>query len=133
MRVLPHISDRDSLASTLLAAGPALDQPETAARQVESDIVKLTEQRDLRRADAIQAVLRARAHEGRVEQPVTSHDAAICWNIAALLHAAAGQPEGAAMTAVVRGAPAVAATSSERVVDPRVEAGLAASAEKTDV
>lgn len=131
MSLLPKAAQisRPALGPVLVAAGAPLDQaePSTIETDVAAQVSLLTQQRGMRRADAIEAMLRAKAHDGRMSDPVSSHDADICWAIAGLLHAVAGQPEagGASPT---RGMVAVSGAVSARSVDPRVEAGIAAAA-----
>jgi hypothetical protein len=144
MSLLPKAPQfvRPPLGPTLVTAGAPLDQPEppyatvtSGTSSIEAEIAAkvalLTQQRGMRRADAIEAMLRAKAHDGRMSEPVSSHDADIAWAVAGLLHAVAGQPE-AGHASPARGMNAVSGAPSVRVVDHRVEAGIAAAAERRE-
>lgn len=114
---MPHASD-SWLSRTLNAADAAGDMhDEIAARAL--DAARLVAERDARRADGIQVMLRAKAHDGRVEEPVTAHDAAVAYSIADLLHTVAG---------AVVSVKAVTSAPTTRTLSPKVEGGIAESA-----
>lgn len=81
---------------------------------------KLIDERDLRRANAIESVRLARLHDGRDAEPWSAHDAGVAYAIADLLHCASGRGvEPRPATAKAR-----PAAPSARTLDPRIEAGI---------
>lgn len=98
------------------ALGPDIDQKVT-------DAAKAIKERGQRRADAMWAVWRAKAHDGRGIEPPTSHDADVAWTIAEMLNTVAGL-SGAAVEPISRGEQAGNAGETTRVLSPLVEAGM---------
>lgn len=112
--------------SQVTAAVDAAD--DLAARERAAELAEAIErvgvEWDLRLANAIQFVAVCRAHDLRADAPWSAHDASVVRTIADLGHLVAGQT-----TATRAPLPeAASAVVSERKLDARVAAGVAASA-----
>ena len=130
----PATASDDDYAQRALAQLTAMqtdDEASTArteaqAKQAEEDMKALVErkrkQRGRRRADAMLAVLRSMADEGRAIEDITGHDADVAWAVADLLHSIAGELNGSTRDSL----PAKGSAPAARVLDARVEGGIGA-------
>lgn len=112
--------------SDITAAVDAADEraAQRAEAQMAAQMDRLGVEWDLRLANAIQYVQLCRIHDGRGEGPWSAHDASIVRTIADPAHLVAGQTPSERATFPE----AASAIASERRLDARIEAGVAASA-----
>lgn len=96
----------------------AHERVEAEAIAAANDKAKALSERDIRRADAVEAVLRARSHSPRKSEPVTALQAATMWSMAELLHNVASEQAMATVTAQP-------AAPSVMRLNEKIEAGIA--------
>lgn len=111
------------------AEAQAQDDIDASIQAATDEKAKVLQERGQRRADALWAVWRAKAQDGRSGEPPTAHDADTAWLIVDMLHQVAGRGDQ------VR-APSILASSSVttgRAVNPGIEAAIAQPAAQSAV
>lgn len=129
MNELPK-TDRFSLRDAMSAVDRGEQEDHTAnsiADKIGDAKKREIAERDLRRADALEAMLRARGHSERASEPVTALQASVAWSIADLLHLLAAEKKVYAEAPGSVSTNATGGANSVKSLDPSIEQGIAAT------